>query len=368
MRFIGRRRFAKLALAATATLFSLILVEFSLRVFDWPREDPVWTTCHETAFKFAPNLKYRHMSPEFEVAFQTNSLGLRDDEVGPKHGYRILLLGDSYTCGYGVEREELFADLLQRRLDVEVVNAGVGGFEIVHQLQFFRAQGRQLQPDLVVYALYLNNDLTGNGDWESSGDGGLRRRDGKPALETHGTAKLACLAKSFVPARRVVHALRRRYGNLPAALPGERYLGLCADPRGAAAESDYATSLELLRQLRDEVRAAGAELLVVSFPLRAVVEEDCPEHYRPPGSADSVCYDLLRPVSDFAEMLESAGIDHVALTDWLRASRKRLGVPLYFPNDGHLNPTGHRCLAEGLVGRLPVAHYRMASRSCQSGK
>ena len=44
------------------------------------------------------------MSAEYDVEFATNRLGLRNDEVGPKRGFRVLLLGDSFTCGYGVRR------------------------------------------------------------------------------------------------------------------------------------------------------------------------------------------------------------------------------------------------------------------------
>ncbi len=352
MRFCNRTLTVRLSLAAASTAISLVLVEACLRALDWPPEDPVWARSRETAFQFAPNLRYRHMSTEFDVAFQTNSEGLRDEEIGDKRGYRILLLGDSYTCGYGVQRQELFADLLERRLHVEVVNAGVGGFEIVHQLHYFRTRGRELRPDLVLYAFYLNNDLTGNRAWESCADGTLRRRDRRPSLDEHGTPKLACLAKSFAPLRRVVHALRRHSCQLPPAMPGEHYLALCANPPGEQASRDYQTALQLIAELRDEVQAAGAEFLVASFPLRAVVEEDGPEHYYPPGSPDGASYNLLRPVTHFTAMLESAGIRHLALTEWLRSSRQKLRVPLYFHNDGHLNPLGHRCLADGLETAL----------------
>ncbi len=92
-------RLMRVALAAASAAVALLAAEAVLRTLDWPPEDPVWMTCRETAFQFAPNLNYRHMSTEFDVEFRTNRLGLRDDEIGPKRGYRILLLGDSCTCG-----------------------------------------------------------------------------------------------------------------------------------------------------------------------------------------------------------------------------------------------------------------------------
>ena len=334
----------RLALALGATLLALLVVEGLLRLCDWPPEDPVWRPCHETAFAFAPNLDYRHMSAEYDVRFQTNRLGLRDDEVGPKQGPRILLLGDSFTCGYGVQRAETFADLLETRLKTEVINAGVGGFEIIHQLHYYRSQGRLLQPDLVIYALYLNNDLTNNRLWRATADGGLERSDGRPALETQGLWKLYCLLKRPVLVRRLAHALP--HAAAPEARPGRQYLALCTDPPSAEAADDYRTSLELLQQLRDEVVASGAKFLVVSFPLRAVVEEADPEHYRPADGETT--YDLLRPAREMTARLAAAGIEHLPLTEPLRADRQRLGTPLYFRADGHFNPTGHRCVADHL--------------------
>lgn len=339
------RLWVRLGLAFAATLLALLVVEGVLRLADWPPEDPVWRPCRETAFCFAPNLDYRHMAAEYDVRFQTNRLGLRDDEVGPKRGMRILLLGDSFTCGYGVERAETFADLLEMQLQTEVLNAGVGGFEAIHQLHYYRSAGRLLQPDLVIYALYLNNDLTNNRLWRPTADGGLERSDGRPALESQGLSKLACLLKRPVLVRRIAHAWP--HSPPPDARPGQRYLALCAEPLGAEAADDYRTTVELLEQLRDEVVASGARFLVVSFPLRAVVEEADPEHY-PAADHDGTTYDLLRPTREITARLAAVGIEHLPLSEPLRADRQRLGSPLYFRADGHWNATGHRCLAEHL--------------------
>ena len=345
----GRGLFLRVMVAMAAASLSLIFVEAALRAIDWPPEDPVWEPCRETAFRFAANLNYRHMSPEFDVRFQTNRLGLRDDEVQAKRGFRVLVLGDSHTCGYGVERPRLFADLLEDRLHVEVINAGVGGFEIIHQLHFFRSQGRRLQPDLVVYALYLNNDLTGNREWRSGPAGELERRDGKPALETRGTAKLVCLIKRVVPLRRLAHSLRRRWSEPPEANPSGRCLSLCADPLDHDSREDLEMARDLLCQLHDEVAASGAELVVASFPLKSAVEAARPEAYRAgEGNQGNHC-DLLRPVDRVAAILHEAGIPHIALTEVLREQRWRLGIPLYYRADGHLNAAGHRCIADALT-------------------
>ena len=336
---------AKLGLALGSTLIWLGLVECFLRLCHWPAEDPVWVTCHETAFKFAPNIRYRQMSAEYDVEFATNRLGLRSDEVEPKRGFRVLFLGDSFTCGYGVQRAETFADLLRTRLGVEVINAGVGGFEIIHQVQYYHAQGRQLKPDLVVFATYLGNDLTNNVLWQSTANGGLRRCDGRRPLEEKGTPKLVCLLKRLVPLRRLYHLLCRPLEHGKLSQPDTAYLGLCAARPDDAARRNYAVAERLLRQLRDDVASGGARLVVLSIPPRAAVEDPWPRAYAGAVPGDPPC-DLWQPARELDAICRRAGIAHATATDGLRAAWQRAHAPLYFPRDGHLNAEGHRCVAQ----------------------
>jgi hypothetical protein len=58
-----------------------------------------------------------------------------------------------------------------------------------------------------------------------------------------------------------------------------------------------------------------------------------------------------------AQRLASAGIEHVVLTDPLRADRQRIGQPLYFHIDGHFTAAGHRSVAECLA---PILQKRLA--------
>src|SRR2546430_1564409 len=56
-------------------------------------------------------------SEEFEMKVKINSLGMRDREYSvekPKGTYRILVLGDSYTFGSGVQADETYAKLLEK--------------------------------------------------------------------------------------------------------------------------------------------------------------------------------------------------------------------------------------------------------------
>jgi len=113
-----------------------------------------------------PNVSARLMGVDVSI----NSLGLRGPEYSaakPAGTYRILVLGDSMTLGWGVAVEEVFCTLLQQRLNeelsprtgvkYEVVNAGVGNYNTTQELAYLEDHGFQLNPDLVVLGYYIND-------------------------------------------------------------------------------------------------------------------------------------------------------------------------------------------------------------------
>ena len=72
---------------------------------------------------------------------------------------RVLVLGDSFTWGFGVEQEQIFTEVIENsRKDVEVINAGVSGYSPDQELIWLREQGMHFQPDLV---LLLENSIIG---------------------------------------------------------------------------------------------------------------------------------------------------------------------------------------------------------------
>ena len=101
------------------------------------------------------------------VEVRTNALGFRDDEVAfpkPSGLYRIEMLGDSITMGWGVAQADSFSEVLQRtlnekrgRITYDVVNMGVGNYNTVQEVESFFDDGRRLQPDLVVLNYFIND-------------------------------------------------------------------------------------------------------------------------------------------------------------------------------------------------------------------
>ena len=93
-------------------------------------------------------------------SYRSNSLGFRDREVSPKSPdrYRIVVTGDSFAWGQGVEERERFSNLLEEFLGprYEVFNFGRPGNNMPEHLEVL-AQVLTIAPDFVLLELYIND-------------------------------------------------------------------------------------------------------------------------------------------------------------------------------------------------------------------
>ena len=114
--------------------------------------------------------------------YRRNEQGFRDDPImSPKatNTYRVLCIGDSYTEGWGIAREEdRLTEIMQKQLvapppiaaRVEVLNAGIAGAHTASQADALDDL-LALQPDYVLL-IYCFNDI----DHAKSGAGTTSRR------------------------------------------------------------------------------------------------------------------------------------------------------------------------------------------------
>jgi hypothetical protein len=97
----------------------------------------------------------------FNSKISINSRGFRGKEIPVEKGdtYRIVTLGESTTFGCTLNKEdrpwpELLEDMIRERLKpsrpVEVINAGVPSYVIIHNLRRLRSEIFPLKPDLLI--------------------------------------------------------------------------------------------------------------------------------------------------------------------------------------------------------------------------
>jgi lysophospholipase L1-like esterase len=110
-----------------------------------------------------PSWSGRHEKFDFRVRVHIDAAGFRAmPQVAAPDARRILVVGDSFAFGWGVEDDETFSAVLARALardaPVEVINAGVPGYSTDQYWLFLRERGFALAPDLVLL-VECGNDL-----------------------------------------------------------------------------------------------------------------------------------------------------------------------------------------------------------------
>jgi len=177
-----RRRRRVLLLRTAICLFSLLVAlttaEVVTRLLEWA--DPGFNRYffklvdHGEKFVYDSDLGWRN-APEWSLeepnlTITINSHGLR----GPDRAYakpegvrRILILGDSYTFGYGVSDDETYPAFLETKLqaepgDFQVINMGVNAYGTDQEYLTLLKEGTNYDPDIVVLAFFSENDFVDN--------------------------------------------------------------------------------------------------------------------------------------------------------------------------------------------------------------
>lgn len=382
----NRRRLARILLVAFGLLVALAVAEIALRVVPARRgrahvaRDPV---LHH---RFVPGARVRVAGQAYAI----NRLGLRDREIAvpkPPGLVRVLMLGDSFTEGWGLAFEDTVPKRVERLLahagcatPVEVVNAGVGSYSPILEYLLLERLAPTIEPDVVV----LDFDMTDvHDDWirtrlATLDDNGLPRA--VPADERRETALLlpplarATAHGPLAAWQRRLDALvlyqrlrrsslgRRVFGPLDLSPERLRALGLVGDirfdveaitrdvetPSVAAA---WRLTERYLAGIHSLARRRGARFALVVYPHAQQVAADESPFGRRRHGIDAGLHGSRRPLEILAALGRREGFPVIDLLPLFRARHGRDG-PLFRNDDIHHTPHGARVFAEGVVSGL----------------
>jgi len=264
-----------------------------------------------------------------------NGLGLRGRETSlakPPGTRRVVVLGDSFVFGVGVDEEHLFTSRLAALLGpaVEVLNLGVSGYSTDQEYILFQELGPRLGPDLVILVV-CDNDFPGNTwdfDYEEyykpyftlDAGGGLTLR-GSPVPTLSGGQR----AKRWLAQRsNFWNFMRSRRTTLPLLEPAldAFHVGV---PRPSG-EDPITITFALVEAIRSLAERQGANLLTLNTGHRA---------------ENTALFQALRP------RLRAAGIRFLGLEGNLGDARREQPEGKWdFAHDTHWNVDSHRLAAE----------------------
>ena len=262
---------------------------------------------------------------------RTVSLTPADDTL------RVLAIGDSFTYGIDVEENETYSALLDGMDGIEALNMGIPGYGIDQAYLKYAAHGRQFQPDVIVFGIYV-------GDYERTA---LQFTFfAKPWFEVEmGTMKVAGQPIPTPEAEfaRIAQYLENRIYLLEVLRNFQRKISVTEADRARFFRNTDAVVRHILQDLKENL-SAQQTLLVVHIPrAEAFIESD--------DMRDEISRRLLA-------LYEEVGIPYIDLKAAFTAERepRRVYEEYYRHLDsgsvGHLNHAGHARVADLILGKL----------------
>lgn len=326
-----------------------------------------------------------------------NNLGYRGADISltkKPGGKRILMLGDSFILGFGVKDDKLVTSRLQSKLEsasglftnAQVVNAGYsGGFGPDGYFLHLKNYGVKLEPDLVIFSVFVYNDFSDMADseWIGTGEFGepvrvvskttqvddfghliprsipfiynvpILRESNLAILSAKGFEQLLAFGKHYTD--------RIKYKIFPPTFPtadatdsnlaGE-YMSNCL-----FGDSCHRSTMHLYSDLLSVIKASrklAPRFVVLLIPVDFQIYPDSLAKYKDQGlSEDKVLAADPNPQKRIKQMLDEEGIPYIDLLGPMRANTDRL----VFKIDGHWNVKGHEVAAEEIY-RFIAANYR----------
>lgn len=411
-KFLGR-----LGLVAVGLLAPLLALEMGVRLAHLappPEPNPaIWAPHPLLGWWHIPNSGGLFHSDynEFETEVRINARGLRDREIGydnPDQAFRVLSLADSFgealqvnlADTYHKQLETLLAGSLGR--PVQVLNAGVGGWGTDQEAIFYVAEGFRYEPDVVLLAFFIRNDVVNNyGPLEIARNGGSQQKQffslspegelipppvqDNPQVQTSAAAagsrqpgegeitsrppllpladvlwQSSALYRFILPYLRDMPPLVRELGP-SGILGGEGVIRaghpvtpvpfyIYQTPPEARFEAAWSLTEAILRRLRDEVEKRGATLVVV---IVAAPEQVYPARWEQTLAGNpemaGLTWDLEAPNRRLAGFLAAENIPYLDLLPVFRqAAGQPDSLPLHLRRDQHWTAAGHRLAAEAI--------------------
>ena len=155
-----KRLFFSAVLIAAGLAVGLGIAEALVRLFAPHSRDHVvpagmFAIDSALGWRLSPGAVARHRTRYFDVEYRINPSGFRDRARAAAKGdsvSRLLVFGDSQVFGWGVNVDERFSSVLEKRMpSVEAWNMAVPGYGFDQQILAYESMGSDIAADAVVF-------------------------------------------------------------------------------------------------------------------------------------------------------------------------------------------------------------------------
>jgi hypothetical protein len=170
------KRFGTVIIFLGSIFISLVLVEFFLGFLNTNKTDffpktPKFINSYQSNPHFLINGSILYVAPgkkefrTFGYKFKTNSWGFREKDFTEKKNkdiFRILVFGDSFTFGIGIDNDHRYTNVLEEMLSIlkikaEVINFGMGGYSTDQEHDLMKLVLKSVECDLVIIGVFSDD-------------------------------------------------------------------------------------------------------------------------------------------------------------------------------------------------------------------
>lgn len=340
-----------------SSLMGFVLLDAGLRVLDsstfWVQtlvseQENYWHYDELLGWSHVPGAEGRYSGSDFDVYVSINDQGLRDRSYSyqrPDGVSRIVVLGDSYTWGFGVEQEQVVTELIEESHDnLQVINMGVSGYSTDQEYLLLREEGLRYDPQLILLMLF-ENDI-----YHNPLDVNYLKYPKPRFSVVDGELVLASRPSPSIGPLREIHCFLRTHsvtynylvrvfesGQAPWIRFSRSFgSGVSLWLTGRRWEDPVELTSAIIGEMRDLSEAAGAQLVVVqvasqgqALGLERTIPDELIEYCR---AEDIPFLDLVEPFKDYLAA--------------------HSGQSLQFAHDPHWNADGHKLAADAIGSYL----------------
>lgn len=284
-----------------------------------------------------PYLSQKFDDEEFNSHYLTNCQGYRIDLLSNADDSIThcdwLFLGDSFTQGAQVNYDEMFSSLLYNDFpDKIIVNAGMSGAGLYESLNYLKDEGVNLHPKRIILQIGAFNDFYNIREREAGWSEYLMEHS-----ELYRYLQYNLIDNPILPLGRWTEPF---FDNKEE---NSKY-NIFFKKSSPEKEADKVAFAEVLSQFKQEADKISAELVVMLIPSKEQTSDEMLTEVCNQFDITKVELDMTMTSRLASETCNNLGIRFIDLYDSFRHSEK---FP-FFMRDEHLNPDGHKLIADEL--------------------
>ncbi|HLE07186.1 MAG TPA: SGNH/GDSL hydrolase family protein [archaeon] len=358
------------AVAIASIIITLILVEIGLHIIDIPKY-----STYAGSFRRAdqtyhhaliPNTTAKVRTEEFDVIERVNNVGLRNRDINlTKAKYRILMLGDSFTEGSGVNAEDTISQqleniLIEKGYDIEVLNAGIASYSPILEYLYLKKDGIKLNPDIIILNLDIS-DLRDDYNYEKIS---IKDDEGEiiavpesqtteiwtgPEYCSKISSNLCVLAWRFL--WNIDDAIKRSHKNYAneGDITTDRYFITRFNLTKEKTEPHYSRTFTYVKKIQDFLKGRNINFILVTYPYGHQVNENEWKDGRKRYNLDEYPVYSQEFFDEVWNFSESNGIYFINTYYKFEGSNE---FPLFYKSDIHMTKAGYKLVAEGIFEQM----------------